>query len=522
MKILLLPLLFAGLLHTSFAQSQMQTSITTREIGTDYRTNTPLVAKQYQFQLPVYNFFPPEPQQPLTVLLRKQQETSGLWKPKGELTVIDPISGQQKWGKKINFVGTSIRHVGDALLEQRGNKLSRLTLEDGQVKWKRKTFLMQPIPGHKVALCYDVEIGFENILGIDLTTGLSMWSRRIDGKMGWESTRVVNDTTVLIKAGGIHSVGIKNGLGWDINRVTHAKKTDMKRVGLALLTGAAGGAMGYMMIPTGDFSDYYLHLSSNILYDGNVFYFAAKEKLTCHSLDGKKLWEAPLNAKITTKSYLYQEGNTIYLINKGAGIKYGWLTSALGNPYVAAFDADSGEQLFFKEWDERKNFITDYLVEGNELFLLYQDKVDIHRFAPEGLTQKYVSRIDMDVKLKEFTPGFIFIKQDSSFSIPSRDKEHFHIFSENNDLYRFSNDFQSNEKIPRDLLYRSYHETDSYLFLGNERETYIVDKVSYQPVARLNATHKSIVSGQKLLYSKANKLLELDISVFGSPLFTGR
>jgi hypothetical protein len=516
-----LVLLWAVLLGPALVYAQNPIAIHSREVGTDLRTNSPLIAKEYQFDQPVYRFFPSENKQAMTVLVRRKDASATYWKPKGEAKVIDPESGRQIWSKKVNFPGTTIQTIGDAVYEQRGNKLSKIALADGKPLWKRKTFMFMPIPSQNVALCYDVETGFQKLVGIDMVSGGLMWRRDVSGELGWESAKQVNDSTVLITAGGLHTVGAQDGLGWDINRVTHVKKTDMKKVGLALLTGVAGAAAGYMVIPGGDFSDYFLHLSSNVLYDGDVFYFAAKEKLTCHSLDGKKLWEAPLNGKITTKSHLFQDGNTIYLVNKGYGMKYGW-PAALGNPYVAAFDADSGEQLFYKEWDERKNFVSDYLVEGNELFLLYKDKLDIQKFSPEGLSQRFVSRMDTDVKMKEFVSEQIFIRQDSAFQQPSHDREHFYIFSENYDLYRFANDFESNEKLDKKSLYRNYLETDAFLFLGNERETFIVDKHTLKEVARCEATVKSTIIDCNLYYTKGSKLLEMDISAFGKPGFAVR
>jgi outer membrane protein assembly factor BamB len=516
MNKLLLPLLLAGLLQAPFARSQRQNPVTSIEIGRHYGSGLPVNALQYQFELPVYRFFPSEGERPMTVLLRKMNATATSWKTKGELLVIDPVSGHQKWSKKNNYTTTSIQQSGDVLLEQRGNKLSRLTLADGTVSWKRKTFIFKSISSQNTALCYDVETGFGTLVGVDLNSGMSRWSRLVSGERGWESAQLVNDTTVMIKANGLHAVGVQNGVGWNINRITHTKKTNMGRVGLAILTGAAIGAMGYMAIPTGDFSDYYLNISSNVLYHGDAFYLASRERISCHSLDGKKIWETLLNGKITSQSHLYMAGNTLYMVNKGAALRLGY-PAALGNPFVAAFDPYSGEQLFIKEWDERKSFVSDVLVEENELLLLYKDKVDIQRFSPEGLVQKFVSKMPEDTKLNRFVSDLIFVKQDSSFFRPSFDKEHFYIFSEKTELYRFSNDFEAQEKVPMQSIYRSYLETENYHFLGNGQETYVVSKNPYQPVARFDAPLGASVMGEKLYFQKENRIMAVDISAFGAP-----
>ncbi|MCE6992014.1 PQQ-binding-like beta-propeller repeat protein [Dyadobacter sp. CY323] len=514
MKKMLVFLLLFGALNHSFAQSKTQIAITTSEVGTDYRTNTPIMAREYQFDLPVFRFYPAPNHQMLTVQVRKKTASTGLWKSTGRLTVADPGTGQIKWQKKLNYTGTVVQQLDNVIFEQKGNKLSRLNAIDGKTIWNRATTAYRLFPEFDLALCYDTPTtGFTTLYGINTSTGQSIWKRDISGEYGWQNTDMIADSTLMVVAQGLHTLDVRDGTGWDINRVSHAKKTDMAKVGLAILGGAAGAAMGYMMIPYGTFSDYYLNISSNILYDGDEFYFAAKDKISRHTLDGKALWKTDLDQKKTSKSHLFKEGNTIYMLNSGYALKYG-RPAALGNPYVVAFDAESGTQLFLKEWEERKNFVSDYLIEGNELYLLYQDRVDIQRFSPEGLQQKYIARIDQDAKMSSFVTDEIFMKQDSSYSQTSLDRDHFYIFSEKGELFRFSNDFESSEKVDMNSLYKNYLQTDEYLFLGNKSETRILEKTTRREVARCDAPISSMRYDKKLYYAKDNKLCELDISNF--------
>jgi hypothetical protein len=516
MKKMLLCLLLLGATNYSFAQSKAQIDITTSEAGTDYSTNTPLLAREYHFDLPVFRFYPDLDNQMLMVQVRKKTASTGFWKPTGRVVVVNPETGQRNWQKKLNYTGTTVQQIDNVIFEQKGNHLSRLNPFDGKPFWGRATTAYRLFPEFDLALCYDTPTtGFTTLYGINISTGQSIWKRDISGEYGWQKTDMLSDSTLLVVAQGLHTLDVRDGKGWDINRISHAKKTDMAKVGLALLGGAAGAAMGYMMIPYGSFSDYYLNISSNILYHDDVFYFAAKDKISCHTLDGKALWKTDLDQKKTSKSHLFREGNIIYMLNSGYATKYG-RPAALGNPYVAAFDAESGAQLFLKEWEERKNYVSDYLIEGNELYMLYQDRVDIQRLSPEGLKQKYIARIDQDAKMSSFVTDEIFIKQDSSYLQASLDRDHFYIFTEKAEIIRFSNDFESSEKVDMHLLYKNYLQTEAYMFLGNKSETRILERGTGREVARCDAPINSMRYDNKLYYAKDNKLCEIDISKFTS------
>ncbi|KQS31000.1 PQQ-binding-like beta-propeller repeat protein [Dyadobacter sp. Leaf189] len=432
----------------------------------------------------------------------------------GRLTRIDMESGATRWDKKQKYGITTVQQVDNVIMDQKGAKLSRLNPEDGKPLWNRQTTAYRVYPELNLALCYDYAATGPNTLhGINLKTGQSMWRREVPGEFGWQKTEMLDDTTLMVISEGLHTLGLTQGKGWSVNRVAHTKKTDMGKVGLAVLGGVAAASAGYMAIPMGSFSDYLLNISSNVLHSGDVFYFAAKEKISCHTWDGEKLWETDLNTKKTSKSHLFREGNVIYMLNMGHASKYGRLT-ALGNPYVAAFDAETGKELFLKEWEERKNFIADYMIQSNELYMLYRDKVDIQRFSPEGLIQKYVVRIDEKSNMRSFVSDEIFIRQDSIYQQASLDQDHFYLFSETGELFRFTNDFEKFEKVDSKSVYLKYLETDGYVFVGNRKETFILDRTTMRTAARCNAPANSPVYDRKMYYKNNNSIYALDISTF--------
>lgn len=514
----LLFFLLLGPCVAALAQSSIQPTITDREIGTDYRTNTPLKAREFNFGMPVYRIHPLPDGQTFAVMLRKKNVNNNeLWGMKGEVMVFDQSSRETKWRRKFKYAQSQLLLDDHVILEQRGNKLERLNPENGMPIWTAKGTAFKVYPELNRALCYDMGSDGRKIMhGVDLGSGKSLWQRGVPGLYGWESIDMLDDTTALIKSSGIHTVSLTNGFGWDVDRVSHAEKVDMKKVGLAVLTGVTVGALGaglYYM-PYGNFSNMFLEISSNPVFDNDAVFFAAKNKISCHSLSGKTVWSTDLNEKQTSKSHLFKEGNVIYMINTGYAMKFGQ-PSRFGTPFVAAFDAATGQQLFMKVWEERKNYFTDYMIQGHDLYLLYRDKLEIHEFTPEGLTQKYKMGMFDDTHMKEFVSDNLFTRTDSACSQLSLDRDHYYIHSEEGDLLKFTNEFVLVGKVDKNTLYKNCFETGRFRFLGNPAETFIFNKADNRLTAQLPVPLSATMMGSKLYYrEQGSNIVEVDISRF--------
>ncbi|TDE14793.1 outer membrane protein assembly factor BamB family protein [Dyadobacter psychrotolerans] len=526
-KRLILFLLLSSVV-SAFSQSRVQPLFNNLEIGTDFRTNTLLTGRELSFGMPVYRIHRLADESSFAVMLRKKNPNKAMWTFKGEVMVFDAASGQTKWQKKFKYAQSQLMMTGNVILQQRGNKLERLNPETGLPLWTSKGVAFKIFPELNRALCYNLqEGGYKIMQGIDLENGKPVWNRNVPGIYGWENLEMLDHETALIKSSGLHLVKITDGYGWDIDRVSYAEKVDMKQVGLAVLTGvamgAASGALGGAAYygyagpyGGGGYTNIFLDISSNPVFEKDMVFFAAKNRISSHSMDGKTIWSTELNDKQTSKSHLFKEGNVLYLINNGYAMKLG-RPARFGTPFIAAFDATTGHQLFIKVWDERKNYFTDYMVQGNELYLLYRDKLEIHEFSPDGLTRK--SMIDMQdgVEMHSFVTDEWFSKKDSVCSQLSLDREHYYILSEAGDVLKFNNDFEHLGKVNENTIYRKYFENIDFRFLGNARETFIVSKTDNLPVAHCEVPVSASRFGKRFYYRKPNfNIVEFDLSPFMS------
>lgn len=94
-----------------------------------------------------------------------------------------------------------------------------------------------------------------DLLGIDLNSGRTLWSRNVPRGGGWNDLFFLNDSTLMLVAGGLHSIHMKTGRGWSHMAVT--AKEDYKGVAA---TNAVGLGVGLL---TGT----YFYRGPNVVYD---------------------------------------------------------------------------------------------------------------------------------------------------------------------------------------------------------------------------------------------------------------
>lgn len=517
MKKGLLLFLFLHAFVSAFSQSHIQPVVRDSVVGKDYRTNLPLKAREFDFGMPVYRIHPLPEQESFAVMLRKKKASNDFWTTKGELLLFNAGSKEVKWRKKFKYAQARLLVDGNVLLEQRAKKVERLDPENGMPMWTAQSIAYKVYPELDRALGYDVQSGLKTLHGLDLKTGKVLWQRNVPGYYGWENLDMLDAETALIKSSGIHSVKVTDGTGWDVDRTSHSEKVDMKQVGMAVLLGVATGVASggaYYSMPNGSFTNLFLEISSNLLYDNNTVFFAAKNKISSYTLTGERLWTTELNEKQTSKSHLFRDGDVVYMINTGHAIKFG-ARAPFGTPFVAAFDAGTGKQLFMKMWDERKNFFADYLIQGRDIYLLSRNKLEIHELSPEGLSKKAAFEMPDKMQMKEFVSDFQFIKKDSVCSQLSLDTTHYYIYSEQGELLKFNNEFLALEKLDDPSLYRTYFQNKDFRFLANSKETLIVDRQTGQIAAQCPVPFMGVKAGSKLYYRKKNNnIVEVDISPF--------
>ena len=153
-------------------------------------------------------------------------------------------------------------------------------------------------------------------------------------------------------------------------------------------------------------------LTSGIARRDGRNYYADRNTIRCFDDDMNELWNTPLQVK-STRSDVFLRGDTVYMINLAMGMYGSRGMSPREHPYVAAFSATDGHQLFLKEWDkEKKRPITASTIIDGKLHMLSQTREVIFDLATQ----------QVDVAEVDTTEGGGYIKYALTDYLFKRDK----------------------------------------------------------------------------------------------------
>ena len=131
-----------------------------------------------------------------------------------------------------------------------------------------------------------------------------------------------------------------------------------------------------------------------------------------------ELWNTPLQVK-ATRSDVFLRGDTVYMINLAMGMYGSRGMSPREHPYVAAFSATDGHQLFLKEWDkEKKRPITASTIIDGKLHMLSQTREVIFDLATQQVDVAEVDTTEGGGYIKYALTDYLFKrdKTDGSFT----------------------------------------------------------------------------------------------------------
>ena len=159
-------------------------------------------------------------------------------------------------------------------------------------------------------------------------------------------------------------------------------------------------------------------LTSGIARRDGRNYYADRNSIRCFDDDMNELWNTPLQVK-ATRSDVFLRGDTVYMINLAMGMYGSRGMSPREHPYVAAFSATDGHQLFLKEWDkEKKRPITASTIIDGKLHMLSQTREVIFDLATQQVDVAEVDTTEGGGYIKYALTDYLFKrdKTDGSFT----------------------------------------------------------------------------------------------------------
>lgn len=482
-------------------------------VGKNLVTQKDIVAKEIVFPKHIYKSHVDTISGTITLQLRKLSKNGKVLDLNGLIVSFDLNSDKVKWTKKIEYSTSYLQQYKNVILETRGNKIERLNMENGDKLWSLKNYLYYVDDKNKLGIGYEdkgLTGDIHTLAGFNLNDGTIIWERDLNRAYGWNKIQKLNDSSVVVVSGGLHLFNIKTGLGWDYTTITGKKdytETIAKNVGgmvLGALTGTVIFAYGSNIVKD---------LVSNLVIDSTNMYLASKEKIAkIDKTTGNIVWSSQLPEELTSKSNIIIKDSLLYLINYG----FAYFRNKqidFGAPFIAAFNKNTGQQLFLKTIDEKIGQILDYKIRDNHIITIYKDRVSIHSISDGYELSEKVFNIEDLGELSNYTSDRIYATSDDGIltNVVSSDTTKLYIQTNKGNTLVLDNDLNITHQY--DVSKSNFHSLtkNNYKFFLRGKQTIIINQKN-QIVAELNLSDYPYIIGSTIYDTDDESFLEIDLS----------
>lgn len=495
----------------TFSQNEIKVKINERSAGKNLLTQKEISAKEIVFPQRIHRVHADNQGGNLMIELRNyRSKKKKALHNSGHVAIYRPAEEAVKWSKKVEFMNNSFRQYDEYLLQTGPGGISMLNTETGNSNWscKNTLYYVDPSLNTGVGYNYSAFSGLtKKLQGIELNSGLKLWERELLNDYGWNDVFALNDSTLLIASSGLHTFNIKTGKGWD-----YFLETGDKNYKGMIAANAAGLALGVL---TGTFivstaPDIVRDVVSNILVDSTRIYIASQTKIACINHQGDAVWSVPFHKDMASKSYIFEADDRIYMINHGYAVM-GYREISYGTPFIAAFDRESGNQIFLQTLDGKKEIIKSFKIDGDLLYLVSNQRI-IRFLLPDGVV---LFEKNIDVKTygdpEFFIGNHVYIQSDSSFvSLPLSDPELHFLHSSLKKTLVLDDNFEVISEVPDEELYSYYMEHNGLRFISKKDQTWVLNDDG-TTIAEIPGSYESFIMENKFYSIEEKSLIELNL-----------
>lgn len=470
-----------------------------------------IVATYYKPQNKIYRWHWDGVSDNLLLELRQTNKKGTSFKNEGNITMIDLDDKSVKWNRKVNYNNSEIKQQGKHLFFSEKKKNYSLDPETGNVLWENKNNFYFIDPRLNIGVGYPVQSTSNKLSAIDLSNGNTLWTKPVDRTRGWDDAYMLSDSVLLVAVNGIQALELPTGNGWEYKAATSQKKIgQMIAVNvIGILSEVLFGGGMYQTTP-----DEVTEMNSNMLIDtDNNIIYASRDKISKVNDSGEIIWSVPLSTKITSKSSLFLMDSTVYMINRGYAFYNGGF-SMIGDPYFAAFNLNDGSQRYLNMIPEKKEFIRNFQVVNDMLFLVFENKIATYSLTDGSLLTEKIIGLEKGEQLDAFVESGIYVRQnDSTFMDMSAayPDQNLMMTSENR-VISLTDSLETLITYDKKDIFEKTIDNGNYMLLTNDEKEFIVCNLSGETVAKFQASPNMFVANNKLYAFDKDSFWELDLS----------
>ncbi|OPZ26999.1 MAG: PQQ enzyme repeat protein [Bacteroidetes bacterium ADurb.BinA174] len=472
-----------------------------------------IVAKYYKPQHKIYRWHWNGISDNLLLELRETNRKGTLFKNEGSIAMIDLNDKSVKWSKKVNYNNSETKLQDKFLFLSEKKNNFRLDPETGNVIWENRNDFYFIDPKLSIGVGYPTQSTSNKLSAVDLTNGNTLWTTTVDRTRGWDDAYMLSDSVLLVAVNGIQALNLSTGNGW-----TYKATTSQKKIGKMIATNAAGILLGvltgtaiYQTSP-----DEVTEMNSNMLIDDeNSIVLASRNMISRVANTGEILWSTPLPEKITSKSSVFLKDSVIYMINRGYAFYNGGF-SMVGDPYFAAFNLNDGSQRYLNLIFEKKEFIRNFQVINDMLFLVFENKIAIYSLAEGNLLTEKIIGLEKGEQLDAFIELGIYVPQsDSTFmDIAVAYPEQNLMMTSENRVLSLTDSLETLITYDKKDVFEKTIDNGSFILLTNDEKEFIGCDSFGKPMMKFRASPNMFVANNKLYAFDKDSFWELDLTRF--------
>lgn len=511
-SIIFFSIILICLVNISFAQVS-EFTIQEKTIGKTYLNNKDIKVKDYCFLSNVEHFDIDSINNYALIQLRNTTKDGKTLKSDGSFLLFDLNKDSILWEKEMDYSAESLYLYDSFLVHTKEKTINILNKRSGETLYGLDNTLYYISPDKNIALAYKTSLPLSSniVEAIDIKTGTTLWQREIGRENGWDNIKKLNDSILVIYSDAIYTVNLRDGKGMDFT-----SKTVEKKYTKAILMGTLSLTLAIL---TGSYDididepERINYLQSDILLDSAYFFYASKENLYKLHKDGTIIWTKKFKKKKISRSTLFKKDSVLYMINNGYALKEGE-TLDYGTPFLAAFNSNTGDEIFFNIFNEKKRnkeSVTDYKVEGKEIIILFKQSISRYSLDNGDLL------IERNFKNKEYGEIVSFIKDDIYTKEGGNYSKIIDLYPRNYNIYTsyglslsLTKDFSTQEIIPYQDIYFQGNKTKDKDILISDSILSIINKIG-QPILEIPYFNDAIIVKQKLFFRKEKNFSFIDL-----------
>lgn len=509
MKKRLLTVLLLFIAFTAFSQKSEQKVVSIEKIiGKNLQSNKYIKGINYVFPDYIHVAFADDAAKVLTTELCTLDKSSGLIKNKGKLLIYNLESKEIEWTKKVHYRTEGLKYSGDYFIQTIRGENSCYNKRNGEKLWSNKNSIYNIDPTLNIILGYKYVnmVGYTNKLqGFNIEDGSILWERKINKKYGWTDIINMNDSVKLVVADGIHQLNIKTGEGWHYEAET-GEENFVPEVDKSCIGSVAEYKADIELLSA-------VYTRSNIIFHGDDIIMASKEKISrIDKNDGHVKWSTPIKPSYGSKSKIFIEGNTVYLINTGYALANGRRVR-FGFPSFGGFSLETGKQLFFLPVDNERRVIQDFKYSDDKLVILFFNNIWEYSLEEGKLLKDKQYTTHRHGQYMNFVGDNIFVKTgDNEFTpVANMEADKYYVYTSKGNVMVFDSKFKKEGVIGAEKLWFSKILGDDMTLLSHKNRSVIVNK-DLKVIADLYMSKNAFLAGDKLFDVQGKNIVEVDLS----------